>query len=118
MVVEDEPDLRTLVDTYLRSIHYSVLTAANSHEALNLIRETGTIDLLLADVGASGINPVSLVHELERCQPGLNVLFMSGYSEDHVRRILNAGNKISILRKPFSLAELRHAVAEQLRTQE
>ncbi len=65
---------------------------------------------MLVDVVMPGMSGPMLVDRLRELDPGLPVLFMSGFHERQVvqRYVLEQGYKI--LNKPFSLKELREAV--------
>ena len=64
-----------------------------------LLREHGKVDLLLTDVIMPGRNGRELAREAQRHQPGLPVLFMSGYSES----VFAGGEPVEhLLQKPFT----------------
>ena len=113
LVVEDEPMVRGLVRTMLRSRGYTVLEASSGEEAME--RYAGRLDdiqLLLTDVVMPGINGRVLAETLTGRRPGLKVLFMSGYTEDAV---LGAQRReVQFLQKPFAPEVLRAKVREVL----
>ena len=115
LLVEDEPMVRGLVRTMLRTRGYTVLEAASGEEAME--RYAGSLDgiqLLLTDVVMPGINGRMLAETLTTRRPGLKVLFMSGYTEDAV---LGAqGRDVQFLQKPFAPDVLRAKVREVLDT--
>ena len=107
LLVEDEETLRSLGAVVLETYGYNVLTAANGQEALRVAhRHRGKLDLLLTDVVMPGINGCELAAMLRNRQPGLKVLFLSGYTEEDIvsRGIPNDGS--AFLNKPFSPASL------------
>jgi PAS domain S-box-containing protein len=80
LVAEDEPAVRRLVEGYLRSAGFEVLSAATGREALDLAaRHGGAIDLLLTDVVMPGMNGRELQRALAQRHPGVKVVYMSGY---------------------------------------
>lgn len=118
LVVEDEPDLALVVNTVLTLVGYTILQAANGQEALRLAKgQEGEIDLLLTDVVLPGnMDGIQLADSLGQLRPKTKVLFMSGYSDALLDRTQN-GNDRHLLRKPFTVAELRSKVRERLSAQ-
>lgn len=115
LVVEDEPDLAMVVNTVLTSAGYTILQAANGNEALRISEaHEGHIDLVLTDVGLPGdMDGTQLASSLGQLRPNTKILFMSGHS-DALLDQGEDGNHRLLLQKPFSVAELRCKVLEQL----
>ena len=87
----------------LKQHGYRVLEAANGADALALIRKKPeVINLLLTDVIMPGLNGRALAERLSALQPGLKVLYMSGYTEDSIVNHGVVGNGTQLLSKPFS----------------
>lgn len=115
LLVEDEESLRKLTRTTLAELGHSVLEASDAFKALEIAGETtGGIDLLLTDVVMPGMSGRALADKLTALRPSIRVLYMSGYTDGAVARhgVLESG--ISILRKPFTRAELTERVEEVL----
>jgi two-component system, cell cycle sensor histidine kinase and response regulator CckA len=82
LLVEDEPALRALTKHVLSSHGYTVLEAANSAEAFQLISNGQThVDLLLTDVIMPGMSGLELADKITRAHPGILVVFISGYAD-------------------------------------
>ena len=113
LLVEDEAAVRDVARAQLESLGYSVLACANGAEALLV---TGALseplDLLLTDVVMPGMNGRELAARLRERQPGLRVLFTSGYGEEVLARHGEPG--MLLLQKPFALARLASLVREAL----
>jgi len=107
LVVEDEPAVRTLVRRTLEGVGLAVLEAENGREALEAVaRMREPPRLVLTDVIMPGLNGRELSEALGLSQPGLPVLFMSGYTGDDVlaRSLLPA--HAPYIQKPFAPEEL------------
>ncbi|MGB4785756.1 MAG: ATP-binding protein, partial [Candidatus Acidiferrum sp.] len=82
LVVEDEDEVRSLASEFLRSAGYSVLTAKDGLEALEISERLGdAIQLLLTDVVMPKMRGTELAQELKGRFPRLRVVYMSGYLE-------------------------------------
>ena len=111
LVVEDEPDVRTIVRRQLESLGHRVLVAEAATEALLLIQGPGAPDLLLTDVVLkTGINGIDLAEAAREARAGLPVIFMSGYTAvpEAQQRIRDTG--APLLSKPFTTPQLERAV--------
>jgi len=114
LVVDDEPEIRKLVGAMVGQLGYNVLTADSGEHALTLYRHHGPLELLITDVVAPGMSGPMLADKLSAQQPGLRVLFISGYDNTHVvqKYVVEKGH--ALLAKPFTVAELKAKVKELL----
>ncbi|MBZ5582362.1 MAG: response regulator [Acidobacteriia bacterium] len=112
MVVDDEPEIRKLVGAMVGQFGYNVLTADSGEHALTLYKNHGPIELLITDVVAPGMSGPMLADKLTTMQPGLRVLFISGYDNTHVvqKYVVEKGHML--LAKPFTVEELRTKLGE------
>ena len=93
---------------------YKVLTADSGAHAVTLFQKHRPIDLLLTDVVAPGMSGPMLADTLAEMQPGLKVLFMSGYDNTHVVQHYVVEKGHALLPKPFDLKTLGAKVQEML----
>jgi len=115
LLVEDADPLRKLAQVFLESNGFRVLSAPYGEAALEIAaRHSGMFDLLLTDVVMPGMNGRVLAEELSRRQPGLKVLFMSGYTDSFIagHGVLQEGT--NLLHKPFTEEILISKVREVL----
>ena len=115
LLVEDADALRKLTHMLLEQHGYHVLVAANGAAALQLVEQKPErIELLLTDVIMPGLNGRALAGRLELLQPGLKILYMSGYTDDAImdHGVLESGTHL--LHKPFSEENLIRKVREVL----
>jgi two-component system, cell cycle sensor histidine kinase and response regulator CckA len=113
LLVEDDPWIRDLARRILVELGYGVVDCASAAEGLRRA-DAESIDLLLTDVIMPEISGPELARLLVARQPGLAVLFMSGYAEDEIvhRGVVDPG--VSLLPKPFGPDSLARAVRKQL----
>jgi CheY-like chemotaxis protein len=114
LVVDDEPEIRKLVGAMVGQFGYNVLTADSGEHALTLYRKHAPLELLITDVVAPGMSGPMLADKLTALQPGLRVLFISGYDNTHVvqKYVVEKGH--ALLAKPFTVAELKAKMTELL----
>ncbi|MFG1249068.1 hybrid sensor histidine kinase/response regulator [Xanthobacter flavus] len=115
LLVEDEDAVRAFASRALANRGYEVLAAASGVEALELIEREGKVDLVISDVVMPEMDGPTLLRELRSREPGLKVIFISGYAEEAFARNLPPSEHFSFLPKPFSLKQLVAAVSETLR---
>ena len=113
LLVEDEPMVRTVAERALTRHGYSVLTAANGEEALEIINRGDAIALLISDVVMPLMDGPTMVREARKSRPDLPILFMSGYAEEQLRKSIDIDN-VAFLPKPFSVKELAEAARRAL----
>ena len=117
MVAENEPGVRRVVERVLRSHGYRVLAVDSSAEALSCARrETRPLDLLLTDVIMPERSGRELAAEMAQLQPGIALLYMSGYPDEVIARHGVLQQDEHFLQKPFTAAELLAAVDACLKT--
>jgi PAS domain S-box-containing protein len=111
LVVDDEPVVRDLGRAVLERAGFRVLTADNGEEALDLHRARGSeIDLVLLDYAMPRLNGLQVLEELRTRDPGVRVIFTSGYTMDSdAERLLSAGAR-AFVPKPYRTSELIDAV--------
>jgi two-component system, cell cycle sensor histidine kinase and response regulator CckA len=115
LLVEDDGPVRTLTETFLAGLGYTVYSFASGNAALAALGTLpGSIALLITDVVMPGISGKALADECVRVRPGLRVLFTSGYTSDEIihRGVLD--RSIDFLGKPYSLDLLARRVREAL----
>ncbi len=115
LVVEDEHEVRRLVERVLERAGYDVLSAAGSREALGLCdTHPGRIHLVLSDVVMPDLTGPELVDRIAAVRGDIKVLYMSGYSHDAVAGHGVANPQTALIQKPFALADLTAKVREVL----
>jgi CheY-like chemotaxis protein len=115
LVVDDDQSLRYLVRRTLRSVGYTVLMAEDGNAALRLIEEhQGAIQLLLTDLVMPEMSGHELARRSREVNPGLRVLYMSGYTEDEAMRQSMQNDGTAFVAKPFSVSSLTRGVSRAL----
>ena len=108
LLVEDEPMVRSVAERALTRHGYTVMTADNGEEALEIVDRGDPIDLLISDVVMPGHGRPDDGPRGAQERPDLKILFMSGYAEEQLRKSIDIEN-VNFLPKPFSVTELAEA---------
>jgi PAS domain S-box-containing protein len=117
LLVEDEENLRRLARQFLENQGYSVIDAPEGATAIQISQaHKGPIHLLLTDVIMPGMNGRELANKLSPTRREMRVLYMSGYTENHIGHNGTLDEGISLLQKPFTLPALKAKVREMLDT--
>ncbi len=112
MVVEDQDSILRMMVQGLRRAGFQVVPAASGEEALALLREGQTIDLLLSDVVMPGMSGIELARAARGMLPKVRIVFMSGFAPDPSG--LEEFSDFPLLEKPFRISHLAERLAEAL----
>jgi CheY-like chemotaxis protein len=117
LLVEDDADIRLLMQEILQTAGYHVLTAAHGHEALERCATyDGPIHLLSTDVMMPEMSGRELANHLAHLRPATRVLYISGYPADALGQDGELGQDIAWLPKPFTPDALVRMVRAALDT--
>ncbi len=106
LVVDDEPDIRTLVRDILEDEGYSV-TTAESGEAARKARRQRRPELILLDIWMEDVDGISLLREWsEGGEPPCPVVMMSGHGTVETAVEATRLGAYDFIEKPISLAKL------------
>ena len=113
LIVEDEPDLLTMMAEVIQSFGYQVTRAASGPEALELVAQGAHVDLVLTDiVMPGGIGGFKLAAKVRELRPDLPIVYMSGYtgfSSDEMGPIV-----APLIQKPSPPGELAEVLRKAL----
>ena len=115
LIAEDEETVRALAARGLEQDGHQVTQTADGAAALDAIsRAQGQFDLLLADIKMPIMDGIALALAAARDFPKLKILLMTGYADQRERAAGLDALVQGVIAKPFTLAELRFAVAAAL----
>ncbi len=118
LLVDDEPQVVTLVREMLTREGYTVHGVTSGQEALDMIQaNAGNIDLLLTDIVMPDLNGRELADRLKPLRPRMKVLYMSGFMKETILKYYGISiTGIPFLQKPFTRETLARKVREVLDT--
>ncbi len=107
MIVDDDPEVRTIVAEFLEDFGYDVVQADSGREALDLLDRQGDVRMIISDIRMPDMSGIELADIATGRQRDLKIILISGYfvSQQVERRFL---------RKPFRMRELEAAVRDEL----
>jgi len=115
LLVEDDPEVRAVLRTFLDAMGCTVETATTAEDALLALGPGARFDLLLTDVAlGAGMRGTQLAAEAKRRFPQLSILLMSGFSSELLAADRGATATWDLLRKPCTRDELMRGVAKAL----
>jgi two-component system cell cycle sensor histidine kinase/response regulator CckA len=119
LLVEDEDAVRLVAERALTRAGYTVTTARDGEEGLELFEARAAsggpmYDLVVSDVVMPGMDGPAMVRAMRERSADLPVLFMSGHAEEQLRREIDIANT-QFIGKPFSVQQIGDKVAGVLR---
>ena len=115
LIADDEDSMRVLVARAVATDGHDTITAQDGAEALEILsREEGAFDLLLTDIQMPVMDGVALALTAARDFPDLTILLMTGFADQRERASGLDAIVHDVVTKPFSVADIRTAVASAL----
>jgi len=115
LIVDDEESMRLLVARAIAMDGHDITTAADGAEALEILSGTDTpFELMLTDIQMPIMDGIALALSAARDFPALTILLMTGYAEQRERASGLNAIAHDVISKPFSVADIRTAVADAL----
>lgn len=115
LLVEDNPMVLGFAENVLEQAGYSVRSAVRGEELLAIDDNViSTADILITDVILPGINGTELAAEIKKRNPGISVLYTSGYTEDFAVKHEIRQNGMEFIGKPYSAHTLLRRIRDML----
>ncbi|MGA8901518.1 response regulator [Bradyrhizobium sp.] len=115
LIVDDEESMRLLVARAIAMDGHDIITATDGAEALEILGGTdGAFDLMLTDIQMPIMDGIALALTAARDFPELTILLMTGFADQRERASGLNAIAHDVISKPFSVADIRTAVADAL----
>lgn len=111
LIVDDEASVREFVDRALSLAGYHTTVAGDGPEALAIVAEHGSFDLLVTDLRMPQMMGDELARQLRLADPLLKVLYLTGYSDELFRDRPTLWSDEAFLDKPQGVDALLEAVS-------
>ncbi|MGE5771990.1 MAG: adenylate/guanylate cyclase domain-containing protein [Hyphomicrobiales bacterium] len=119
LVVDDEPDMETLlVQKFRRQIgegSVELLFARDGVEALEILRTNDGMDMVIADINMPRMDGLTLLHKLQEADEKLSTIIVSAYGDmANIRTAMNRG-AFDFLTKPIDFPDLETTIGKTIR---
>ena len=115
LIADDEDSMRSLVARAIGMDGHEIVTAQDGAEALDILTDNeGAFDLLLTDIKMPIMDGIALALSAARDFPALTILLMTGFADQRERASGLNAIVHDVITKPFSVADIRAAVAGAL----
>src|SRR5664279_5953630 len=112
LIADDEASMRTLVARAIAMDGHDTVTAEDGAEALEILsREAGKFELLRTDIQMPVMDGIALALSAARDFPALTILLMTGFADQRERASGLNAIAHDVIPQPFSVADIRAAVA-------
>src|SRR5258708_37209167 len=116
LLAEDEAAFRDLLREGLHAAGYEVLVGENGVDAMRVAEQhPGPISVLITDVIMPQMSGPELARRLKETRQELQVLYMSGYTDDKLGNLSEPDSDLALLQKPFYTNELVERIRELLK---
>jgi CheY-like chemotaxis protein len=116
LIAEDDPTIQRMLKSCLEPLGYNLLIASDGKEAIDISNNfEGDIHLLLTDVIMPNMNGQELADAIQEMRPDMQIIFMSGYTDDVISHhgVLEPG--VNFIQKPVTPSRLTKVLKEVLR---
>jgi PAS domain S-box-containing protein len=111
LIVDDRVEVAEVAQAMLEQIGYRTRVVLNTKEAMDILEDGTSVDLLFTDLIMPGnMNGVMLAREARRLQPKIKVLLTTGYADASLERTDTSGSEFDMIHKPYRRAELARKV--------
>jgi signal transduction histidine kinase/CheY-like chemotaxis protein len=115
LVVDDEPEVLSIITNLLDHHKCNVLSAGKGEEALKTIeRHRDNLDLVILDIQMPDMSGDKVYHELKKIKPGLKVLITSGHAEYIALKNIMLAPTDKFIKKPFRMSDLMLSIKDVL----
>ncbi len=112
LVIEDDTEVRSMLEDYLTYLNYEVFTAEDGLEGLKKIK-SGSYDLVITDIAMPYVSGIGIISILKEEHPEIPVMAMTGYGY-HAEELANEKNANAIVSKPFDIQEIKQLIEDLL----
>ncbi|PYM92060.1 MAG: response regulator [Candidatus Rokuibacteriota bacterium] len=113
LVVDDEPDVVTILTRYFSDAGFLVDAASHGGDALIAVSQYRP-DVVLLDVLMEGLSGVQVLERIRALDPAIRVIMISGSGDSTLRPRAMAMGAFAYVPKPLSLSDLHRQVSAAL----
>ena len=113
LIVEDDPMVADVIGDIVATLGFESVLANNGAAVFERFEETD-FDLVIMDLELPAMNGFDVACRLKRMDPGVRILFSTGYSDTIDLIDLSEPSYCGIIRKPFDLVGIQTAIEKAL----
>lgn len=113
LIVDDQPGIRLLLTDILTNEGYTVVTADNGKDAIDMLA-TKSYELIMLDYKLPIINGGEIVRRVQELKLSTPIIVMSGLIESIEAELKAIPNVKRVLAKPFNVQEIPHIVKQTI----
>ncbi|MDD2310534.1 MAG: transporter substrate-binding domain-containing protein [Desulfuromonadaceae bacterium] len=110
LLVDDEETIRGIGSEMLKELGFTVVTACDGREALELFRSTPDIAFVILDLTMPHMDGEQCFRELRQLDPNVKVIMSSGYNEQEVTQKFVGKRLAGFIQKPYRLSTLQDVI--------
>lgn len=114
IVVDDNKDMREMVNRYLSACGHKTLEATSAEQALEILKGSPDIDWIVSDRQMDGMSGIELVAQAKRLYPATRSILMSGRLDDTIAVHAIEAGATHVLSKPFGPHQLLELISESV----
>jgi signal transduction histidine kinase len=114
LLVDDEAMVRETLAASLEDAGYSVVTAADGAAALDVLRSSAAVDILVTDLSMPGIDGLAVIQQARRQRPGLPAVLLTGHAGNDSATGGGPDGVYILVRKPVTGEQLAGRIAAVL----
>jgi two-component system nitrogen regulation response regulator NtrX len=113
LLIDDEPDIHTIVSTIIDNTGSQLWCAKSLHEAKAASKKT-SFDVALVDMVLPDTNGSALIEYLKNAHPDTSLIVITGHADHDMAYTLENAGVRSVLTKPFSASQLRFTLCKEM----
>lgn len=115
LVVEDQPQILSIIKLILQKQGLRVLSTDNAEDAIRIFEDRGDeIGIVISDIMMAGMNGIQMSYEILKMNPGTKFIFMSGYTADTLGSNTKLEEGTKFISKPFGVSDFLRVVKSVL----
>lgn len=114
MIVDDEPDVRNMLESVLRSEGHQVLPVGDGLEAMKILRGLEEVDIMVTDLHMVPVDGLEIIETGHAERPDMDIIVLSAFINDETFQKLVELGVSGFVDKPFTLEDLFVPIREIL----
>ncbi len=106
LIVDDQPDVLEMAAGLFKSLGYEVFTARDGLQAVDILQQTPSMEVLFSDLVMPGMNGIELAQRAQEMIPLIRILLTSGFAEPGVLTDHDKLEQFQFVSKPYRVTDV------------